>query len=43
VDAKISGTLDPRKLRQSLIELLAPCGLTVEVRDEVVFVTPRVK
>jgi hypothetical protein len=42
-DAKISGTLDPRKLRQSLAGILAPHGLTVEVRDEVVFVTPRAK
>ncbi len=42
-DAKVSGTLDPRNLRQSLAAMLAPRGLAAEVRDEVVFVTPRAK
>jgi hypothetical protein len=42
-DATVSGTLDPRKLRQSLTRMLAPLGLAVEVRDEVVFLTPKAK
>jgi hypothetical protein len=36
---KVSGTIDPGQLRQSLVSLLKPLGLTVEVRQEVVVVT----
>jgi hypothetical protein len=36
---KVSGHIAPGNLRTSIARLLAPLGLTVEVRDEVVFVT----
>ncbi len=38
--AKVSGVVGPDDLRRSLTKLVAPLGLTVEVRDEVVLVTP---
>jgi hypothetical protein len=41
--AKVSGRIAPADLRTSLTKLLEPLGLTVEVRQEVVFVTPRNK
>ena len=43
VKAKVSGRIVPGDLRTSLTKLLDPLGLTVEVRHEVVFVTPRDK
>ena len=39
--ATVSGRIVPGDLRNSLKKLLHPLGLTVEVRHEVVFVTPR--
>ena len=42
-EAKVSGRISPGALRQSLIQMVGPLGLTVEVRDEVVLVTPRGK
>jgi hypothetical protein len=39
--AKVSGSIVPGDLRKSLITMLNPLGLTVEVRNEVVLVTPR--
>jgi hypothetical protein len=39
--ATVSGRIVPGNLRNSLKRLLHPLGLTVEVRHEVVFVTPR--
>jgi hypothetical protein len=36
---KVSGPIAPGNLRTSIARLLAPLGLRVEVRDEVVFVT----
>ncbi len=41
--AKVSGRIDPGRLRDSLTKMLAPLGLTVEVLHEVVLVTPRKK
>jgi hypothetical protein len=41
--AKVSGRITPGDLRTSLTKMLDPLGLTVEVRHEVVFVTPRSK
>ncbi len=41
--AKVSGGVGPGDLRKSLTKMLAPVGLTVEVRDEVVLVTPKQK
>jgi hypothetical protein len=41
--AKVSGCIDPGGLRTSLMKMLDPLGLTVEVRHEVLFVTPRNK
>jgi len=41
--AKVSGGIGPGDLRKGLTQMLDPLGLTVEVRDEVVFVTPRSK
>jgi hypothetical protein len=38
--AKVSATIDPGHLRPSLEQMLKPLGLTVEVRQEVVMVTP---
>ena len=38
--AKVGGKLGPGDLRTSLNEMLKPLGLTLEVRCEVVFVTP---
>jgi hypothetical protein len=43
VKAKVSGRIAPGDLRTSLTKMLDPLGLTVEVRREVVFVTPRNK
>jgi hypothetical protein len=43
VKAKVSGRIAPGDLRTSLTKMLDPLGLTVAVRDEVVFVTPRSK
>ena len=42
-DAKVNGAIDPNQLRKSLLKLLAPLGLTVEVRDEVAVITPTPK
>ena len=42
-EAKVSGSIGPGDLRQSLTKMLAPIGLTVEVRDEVVLVIPKQK
>jgi hypothetical protein len=39
--AKVSGSIVPGDLRKSLITMLNPLGLTVEVRNEVILVTPR--
>jgi hypothetical protein len=39
-EAKVSGTIDPGALRKSLVKLLEPLGLTIEVRHEVVLLTP---
>jgi hypothetical protein len=39
--AKVSGSIGPGDLRKSLTKLVDPLGLTVEVRQEVVLVTPR--
>jgi hypothetical protein len=38
--SKVSGTIDPRQLHQSLVSMLKPLGLTIEIRQEVVVVTP---
>jgi hypothetical protein len=40
-NAKVSGSIGPGDLRKSLTKLVDPLGLTVEVRQEVVLVTPR--
>ncbi len=37
--ATVNGRIEPTRLRQSLMQLLDPLGLRIEVRDEVVFVT----
>ena len=42
-NAKVSGRITPGDLRTSLTKMLDPLGLTVEVCQEVVFVTPRNK
>jgi hypothetical protein len=42
-NAKVSGSFGRGDLRKSLVRMLDPLGLTVEVRHEVVFVTPRVR
>ena len=39
--AKVTGLIAPGSLRVSLTRMLDPLGLRVEVRDEVVFVTPK--
>jgi len=39
--AKVSGSIEPGDLRKSLIKMLTPLGLTVEIRSEVVLITPR--
>ena len=41
--AKVSGRIDPGDLRQALTRILDPLGLTVEVRHEVLLVTPKSK
>jgi hypothetical protein len=41
--AKTSGTIQPNDLRASLTKMLAPLGLVVEVRQEVVLVTTKGK
>jgi hypothetical protein len=41
--AKLRGSIGPGDLRQALTKMLAPLGLTVEVRHEVVLVTPKGK
>jgi hypothetical protein len=41
--AKVSGRIDPGHLQSSLLQLLEPLGLTVELRQEVVLVTPKTK
>jgi hypothetical protein len=41
IRAKVTGRIVPGDLRNSLKKLLHPLGLTVEVRHEVVLVTPR--
>jgi hypothetical protein len=38
---KVSGRVGPGDLRQALTKMLDPLGLTVEVRREVVLVTPK--
>jgi hypothetical protein len=43
VKAKVCGRITAGDLRTSLTKMLHPLGLTVEVRQEVVFVTPRNK
>lgn len=40
-EAKVSGRIDPSALRKSLVKMLEPVGLTVEVRHEAVLVKPR--
>jgi len=42
-NAKVSGSIGPGDLRKSLTKMLDPLGLTLEVRHEVVLVTPRNK
>jgi hypothetical protein len=37
-ERKVSGTIDPGRLRASLVKLLEPLGLTIEVRHETVAV-----
>jgi hypothetical protein len=39
-EAKVSGTVDPAKLRRTLLKFVEPVGLTVEVRQEVVLLVP---
>lgn len=39
-DAKVSGTIEPAKLRKSLTKFLEPLGLKLEVRQEIVLVVP---
>jgi len=39
--AKVSGRIGPGELRKSLLKTLNPLGLTIEVRSEVVLVTPK--
>jgi hypothetical protein len=39
-EAKVSGTINPDRLRKSLLKLFEPLGLTVEVRQEVVLLVP---
>ena len=39
-EAKVNGRVDPAQLRRSLVKLLQPLGLTIEVRDEVILVIP---
>ena len=43
LEAKVNGRIEPGALRQSLKKMLDPLGLTVEIRDEVVLVTPKGK
>jgi hypothetical protein len=38
--AQVSGRIEPNNLRQSLLRMLAPLDLVLEVRHEVVLVTP---
>lgn len=38
--ATVRGTIDPNRLRQSIHDLIAPLGLTLEVRHEVVLIKP---
>jgi hypothetical protein len=40
LDAKVCGRIEPRKLRESLTKMLEPLGLVIEVRGEVVLITP---
>jgi hypothetical protein len=40
-EAKVSGKIDPRALRKSLVKMLQPLGLTAEVGHETVLVKPR--
>jgi hypothetical protein len=37
--ATVRGTIDPNRLRASLLQVITPLGLTVEVRHEVVLIT----
>lgn len=39
-DAKVTGLVDPARLRKTLLKLLEPLGLKLEVRHEVVVVVP---
>jgi hypothetical protein len=39
-EAKVSGTIDPVKLRGSMLKLVEPLGLRMQVRQEVVLVVP---
>jgi hypothetical protein len=39
-EAKLSGTVNPARLRHSLSKLFAPVGLAIEVRQEVVLLVP---
>jgi len=38
--AKVNGRVEPGSLRKSILRILKPLGLRIEVRDEVLFVTP---
>ena len=40
---RVSGSIMPGELRPSLMKMLSPVGFTVEVRDEVILVTPKSK
>ena len=40
---KVSGSVDPKDLRKSLVKLLEPVDLTFEVRQEAIVVTPKGK
>jgi hypothetical protein len=40
---RVSGSIGPGDLRQSLTKMLEPLGLVLEVRDKVVLMTPKGK
>jgi hypothetical protein len=40
-EAKVSGRIDPSALRKSLVKMLEPLGLTVEIRHEALLVKPK--
>jgi hypothetical protein len=39
--ARVSGRMEPKDLRQSITRMIEPLGLRLEVRHEVVFLTPK--